>query len=512
MSFLRKLLAGPPPNSLTADEERFWLGANGTLATAAGMPIGPEAAKKISAVWACTRLLAETMASLPAIMYQRLANDGRQRATNHPLYDVLHDQPNNSQTAFEFVEMLTGHALLRGNGYARIIPGQRGPVDQLIPIHPDRVQVERIPNGKLRYRITQPSGSPEVVNDEDMFHLRGPSDDGISGQSVITYARESLGLTLAAERFGARFFGNNARPGGILTKEGKLSKEAGERLKSEMEWLHGGANNHRIGIFEEGLKWQEVGVNQKDSQFLETREFQAEDVCRWFRIPPHMIGLTSKATSWGSGIEQMSMGFVIYTLMPWLIRWQQAISRDLILAPKIYFVEFLVDALLRGDLKSRYEAYQMGSTGGWLNANEIRQRENMNPRDGGDAYMTPMNMQPSGQAALPAPAAGDHYQHLVHESAARVVRKEVAALSKAARRAGDDDLAWVAAFEEFYADHAGFVAQTMRIPLQWAAAYVSRQTLALMGAGAPADWTTWEAERSDELAALALESQKVAHD
>jgi HK97 family phage portal protein len=291
---------------------------------------------------------------------------------------VLHDQPNEQQTAMEFKDMLTGHVLLRGNGYAQILPGPRGPVDQLIPIHPDRVTVEKLPSGRLRYQVIQDDGEKRPFNQEDIFHLRGPSKDGITGMDIITYAADSFGLTLAAERYGGRFFRNDSKPGGVLRTEKTLSDGAARRLKTSWEAAHTGSNQHRVAILEEGLEWQQIGISPEQAQFLGTREFQAEDVCRWFRVPPHMVGLTSKATSWGSGIESMGIGFVTYTLMPWLTRWKQTISKDLIIAPETYFADFIVDGLYRGDIETRYNAYAIGRQWGWLNVNDIRRFENMN--------------------------------------------------------------------------------------------------------------------------------------
>lgn len=249
------------------------------------------------------------------------------------------------------------------------------------------------------------------------------------------------------------------------------------------------------------MEWQAIGLNNKDSQFLESREFQAEDICRWFRVPPHMVGLTSKSTSWGSGIEQMSIGFVTYTLMPWIVRWQQAITRDLILAPQKYFVEFVVDALLRGDTLARFNAYQIARNNGWMNVDEIRQRENMNPLpDGtGQVYLQPLNMQPVGEPQLGAGGSNtERLRAIAQESAARVVRKEVAALTKAANRGRLD-----AELAEFYGEHAGFVAQTLAVPLDVAQRWVSEQQAEIAEHGAQG-MGDWETRRTAALVALVL--------
>ena len=503
MTFLHKLLS--QTSSLSPDEERFWT-TQYSAVTNSGIPVSADGALKISTAWACGRLIAETVAMLPRIVYQRMADGGKDRAVNHPLYTLLHDQPNRRQTSFEFVDMLQMHALFRGNGYAKILPGPRGPVDRLIPVHPDRVTVEEIDEDTLRYQILEKDGSTKTYTEDEVFHLRGLSLDGVTGVSVVSYARESFGLTLAAERFGAKLFANYSRPGGFLKHPGTLSDDAMRRLARQTEEMTGGENIHRLGVLEEGMEFQQVTFTPEDSQMLQTREFQAEDVARWFRVPPHMVGLTSKSTSWGTGIEEMSRGFVTFVLMPWLMRWQQLISKDLIIASDKFFVEFLTEALLRGDVEKRYNAYAVGRNWGWLATNEIRGAENLNPIEGGDDdYLTPLNMQKSNATAptgTPGTATGAHYEQLLHESAARVVRKEIAAMSRAAKR---PDTEWIAAVDDFYSTHGAFVSQTMCVSAETAAAYAEsgRKTLLELG---PSAMEGWEIHRVAGLAALAMEA------
>lgn len=496
MTFLQQLFG--QTSSLSPDEERFW-SQSYAVQTNSGTAVTAESALKISAAWACSRLIAESVAMLPRIVYRNLGNGGKERATSHPLYDLLHDQPNRRQTSFEFIDMLQMHALLRGSGYAKIIPGVRGAVDRLIPVHPDRVTVEEVDEDTLRYRIKEKDGGEKIYLDDEIFHLRGLTLDGVNTVSVITYARESFGLTLAAERYGAKLFANYSQPGGVLKHPGELSTDAQDRLRGQFEQRASGENLHRMMVLEEGMEWQQMAFTPEDSQMLETRVFQAEDVCRWYRVPPHMIGLTSKATSWGSGIEELSRGFVTYVLMPWLIRWQQAFGRDLIVASEKYYVEFLTDALLRGDVQKRYSAYAIGRNGGWLATNEVRQKENMNPIEGGDDdYLRPLNMEKANAEAdmpteplppvAPTNDSGDgadsHYQRVLRESAARVVRKEIAAIGKAEARADGDAAAFKAAVFEFFAEHADFVSQTMQIPAEIAERYCVFQTTNILRKGA----------------------------
>jgi HK97 family phage portal protein len=495
MSFILRML-GSDQIKRDPTDERWWNDA--ATQSTAGIRIDEETALKLSTVWCCKLLLSETIAALPLVVYRRLGDEGRERARNNPLYEILHDRPNDTQTPAEFREMMTGHMLMNGNAFAKIVSGPRGFVDQLQPVEPGKVQVEKLVNGRLRYRITEDNGQQNNYTQEEVFHLRGPSKDGVVGLGVVAHARESFGLGMAAERYGSRFFRNDSRPGGVLESPNRLRPDAARRLKSGWEAAHAGGNQHRVAVLEEGVTWKQIGIAPDQAQFLQTREFQAEDVCRWFRVPPHMVGLTSKATSWGSGIEQMSMGFVTYTLLPWLTRWQQAISRDLILAPDRYFVEFVLEALLRGDIGTRYNAYATAKQWGWMNSDEIRAKENMNPLpDGkGQIYLEPLNMSPVGGEAV-ALQNGEivalqnepngHYRQLVEESAGRVVRKELAALRKAA---GKGELRETAV--SFYESHAPFVAQVMRISLDVAWAYVDkgRDEVLAEGEAALGDWET----------------------
>ncbi len=505
MSFILQLLGINPTTTASPWDERWW--NVGSVGTVAGVPVDAETAQKLSTVWRCVRLLSETVAGLPLIMFENVNNgEERRRATNHPLYGVLHDQPNAQQSAFEFWELMMGYVLLRGNAYAIIQPGPRGPVDQLIPVHPDRVRVEKLTNGRVRYQVRQADGTDKPYNDEDMFHLRGPSADGLTGMSVIDYAKESFGMGLAGERYGGRFFRNDSKPSGVLSTDKKLSPGAKDRLKSDWQTMHGSSNQHQVAVLEEGLNWQAISVTPEEAQFLQTREFQAEDVCRWFGVPPHMVGLTSKATSWGSGIEQMSIGFVTYTLMPWLTRIQQVISRDLIIATNRFFAEFVVAGLLRGDTLARYQAYQTGINTGFITRNEARRLENMNPLPGLDEPLQPLNMGTAGEqeAVGREPlAVGGHYQLLAKESAARLVRKEIAAVGKISQRFAEGSNEWQSAIVEFYNEHAGLVSQAMRIPGGQATLYciVGRNEL-IENAAAVNDWET---RRVQELADLTVE-------
>lgn len=511
MSMLAQILTPVPAAARNARDERWW-GSAGALA-AAGVRVTPEAALRASAVWACVRLISETIAALPVVTYRRLPGGSREPAPDHPNYDLLHQAPNREHTALEWLDGLVVNTLVRGNAYNRKVPGPRGPVDQLEPLHPDLVRPERLPNGQLRYQVRdQPGAAERPVLREDLFVVRGLSLDGMTGVSVVEFARESIGLALAAEGFGARLFSQDARPGGVLEVPGKLSAAAAARLQATWQAGHAGLGNaHKVAILEDGMSWKATSMTSEDAQFLQTREFQIADIARWFRVPLHMIGETSKATSWGSGIEQLSIGFVVYTLLPWLRRLEQAIMRDLMLAPRQYFAEFVVAGLLRGDTKTRHEAYAIGRQWGWLSVNDIRRLENMNPVEGGDAYLQPLNMAP--QTAPPPreqrALLGAHYRLLVEDAAARVVRRESAAMSKAATRCAADAGAWRAAVREFYVEHVDYVAAALHLPRREAAGYAERQQAALLADGVAA-LADWERRCVGELVALATGEEEQA--
>lgn len=364
--------------------------------TTAGVSVTELSALQSTAVYACVRLLAETVASLPLITYRRLENGGKERALDHPLYDVLHYRPNRLMSSFEWRETMMGHLLLWGNAYSRIVDDASGRVVELYPMRPDRVQISQTEAG-LMYTYSPTGGEVMTLPEEKVFHLRGLSTEGILGISPIAQARQAIGLALATEEFGSRFFGNGARPGGVLEHPGTLTDEAMNRLRMSWEQSHtGAANAHKVAILEEGMKYAQIGIPPEDAQFLETRKFQLAEIARIFRVPAHMIGDLDRATF--SNIEHQSLEFVIHSVRPWLVRWEQAIMRSLLMEHERneVFAEFLVDGLLRGDTMSRYQAYATAVTNGWMSRNEVRQLENLNPVDGLDEYLVPMNMMEAG--------------------------------------------------------------------------------------------------------------------
>ncbi len=492
-----------------AMEERFhpsqepptWLLASASgWDTAAGVHITPENALQLTAVLACVRVLAEGVGSLPFILYERLER-GKRRATDHYLYELLHDQPNPEMTALEFREVLQGHVGTWGNGYAEIELDGFGRVRALWPLRPDRMKVRRR-QGQLEYVYQLPDpvgGQPVVLRRELVHHIRGFGFDGLVGYSPISLARQAIGLTAAAQEYGARFFGNDATPGLVLQHPGKLKPQAEDNIRKSWQERHGPLDQkHRLAILEEGMKVEKIGLPPEDSQFLQTRKFQVTEIARLYNVRPHMIADLEKATF--SNIEHQAIEHVVYTLRPWFVRWEQASRRDLIpfADRKRFFAEFLVDGLLRGDMKSRYDAYGVGRQWGWFSANDVLELENRNPIEGGDIYLTPLNMIPASQAgegikarALAIAArSGDAearskqaaasrrrlataYGPVFADAARRVIRREIHDVREGARkhfqRRGFAEFSeWL---DEFYKEHQRFIQRQMA-PVLWSYAEV----------------------------------------
>lgn len=380
--------AHPSQHSLAAI---FGVQAN----TYAGPAVTEESALTFGAVYACIRIIAESVAMLPLHTYRKLANGGKEKATDVPIYNLLHRSPNPEMTSFEFRETLISHVASWGNGYAEIEWSGGGRPLALWPLNPGKMTVSRR-RGELIYEYELPNGQTVTLPAWRIHHVRGLSGNGVVGYSPIRLAMQSIGVGLALEEYGGRFFGNGARPGGVLKHPGVLSDGAYKRLKESWSAENEGLSNaHRLKILEEGLDYQAIGIPPEEAQFLESKKFQVTEIARWFRVPPHMLADLERATF--SNIEEQGLGFVIYTLQPWLVRHEQAIERDLLTEAErqTLFVEYLVNGLLRGNISSRFQAYQLALQGGWMNPNEVRSLENMNPYDGGDTYLMPLNMAPA---------------------------------------------------------------------------------------------------------------------
>jgi HK97 family phage portal protein len=401
MGFLRSVVASRPP-----DHDDFWFRPVGGV-TAAGVPVTTERAMSVSAIWAGIRVLANAVASIPLKVFQ-LTADGKVVAYRHPLYELLHDQPNAWMTSYEWRFLGMVHLLLRGKFINKVLPGARGFADQLVPLHPDRVSVEQLPSGKLRFRHRKPDGQEEILLQDEVFYVRGMSLDGVNGVSFIEYGRETIGLALAAEAAGARFFTNDSTPGGVIEHPGTLSPEAAQRIEDSYALRNSAAGRGRTVVLDEGMKYTAVSISPKDAQFIETRGLTVTEFARWIGVPPHKIADLSRSTN--NNIEHQGMEFVTDAVGPWTVNWAQAIRRDLILATDTYQAEFILAGLLRGDAKTRSEYYSAMINAGVMTRNEARELENLNRLPGLDEPLSPLNMRresdPAPGKSTP-PANGD---------------------------------------------------------------------------------------------------------
>lgn len=371
------------------------------IGTLPGIRVTEEAALSFSAVFGAVKVLAESVASLPLFIYRRLER-GKEPARDHSLFPVLHDLPNPELTSCEFREIQMAALVLWGNAYAEIDRDAFGEIVALWPIHPSRVQIRRSSIGApLEYHVTLPMGAGRVVLPKQrMFHVRALALDGVQGISPIRMHRESIALGLAATEFGARFFSQGLNAGGVLEHPQTLSEQAYDRLDKSIKEQHSGLSAvHRLLILEEGMKFEKLTIPPDDAQWLETRQFQVNEIARIYRIPPHKLGDLTRATF--SNIEEQSIEFVTDTLMPWLVRWEQAIARDLLDAPdrRDFFAAFKLEGLLRGKTVDRYQAYAIARQWGWESVNSILDLENRNPiGPAGDIYLSPLNMVSAEQA------------------------------------------------------------------------------------------------------------------
>ena len=373
------------------------IGFNDGAENASGVAVTKDSALTYAAVWAATRVISETLATLPCILYKRSPDGSRERMTSDPRFRLVHDQPHPMMSAMSYFESQTAQLVLTGNTYSRIrFDGQMQP-RQLEPRLPETVEL-KIEGDQVTYSV-EGNGTSESLPASEMLHVPGLGGDGLSGWSVITMAQQSIGTGMAGENYAAGIMGTGATPHGVIDHPGRLDKPAREQFRREWNESHKGSGKAgNIAILHGGIKYQPVSMSNQDAQFLESREYSVREVARWFRLPPHMLADLADS-SVRANIEQQAIEFVVYSLMPWLTRWQQELNRKLLTETERepMFFEFLTNALLKGDAKSRFESYATGRQWGWLSINDIRKLENLDPVDGGDDYLQPTNMEVVGE-------------------------------------------------------------------------------------------------------------------
>ena len=361
-------------------------------ATAAGVTVTPDRAMRVAAVFACVRIRSGVVANMPLHIKRRVDARTREDASDHALWSIFRRRPNRWQTPSQFKRMLTAHLLLRGNAYALIVRS-RGNVLSLVPLHPDRVRCEQNDDFSLSYVYTRKDGGQVRLPQSEVFHLVGLTLDGVTGVSVITYARETIGLSLAMESHGATVFKNGARVSVVLKHPGKLGKEGLEFLRASLDdYRAGGESEGKALILEEGMDTSPLAMTAEDAQWIESRKFSRSDIAMFFGVPPHMIGDTEKSTSWGTGIDSQTQGFVTFSAEDDLTTWEETINRDLVPAnDNDIYARFNRASLVKGDIKVRWEAHVKALQWGVMSPNEVRALEDLNPRDGGDVYYPPPN-------------------------------------------------------------------------------------------------------------------------
>ena len=391
-----------PKNRTAGSAYAFYMGGS-----TSGKQVTERSAMQMTAVYSCVRILSETVAGLPLHLYRYKEGGGKEKAIDLPLYRLLHDEPNPEMSSFVFRETLMTHLLLWGNAYAQIIRNGKGEVIALYPLMPNKMRVERDENGSLYYEYIHSSDEADTMKNTtvrltpyNVLHIPGLGFDGLVGYSPIAMAKNAIGMAIACEEYGAKFFANGAAPSGVLEHPGVIKDP--QKVREAWQSQFGGSQNaNKIAVLEEGMKYTPISISPEQAQFLETRKFQIHEIARIFRVPPHMVGDLEKSSF--SNIEQQSLEFVKYTLDPWVMRWEQSLSRALFTEEekKTLFFKFNVEGLLRGDYQSRMNGYATARQNGWMSANDIRELENMDKipaEQGGDLYLINGSMLPMQNA------------------------------------------------------------------------------------------------------------------
>lgn len=522
MGFINKLYqpVGPEQRSY-GNVSDYWY-QTVPLTTEAGVDVSTDNAMRCLTIYSCIRILCESISSLPLILYRR-KDRGKERATDHHLYHLLHSSPWPNVTAASWLDVMVLHAALTGNHYSEALRNNRGQIVGLLPWNPNTTSTHFTKDGKLFYELKQQDGSPRRVLAENMVHVAPFTFDGLNGLSPISYAREGIGLALAGERFGGKFFSQGAHPGLVVTNpvNAQYSDEDWDRLRQGINENYAGLGNaYKALVLTGGMEAKQVGIPPQDAQYIESRRYQKAELASIYRIPLHMIQEVSGSTSWGSGIQEMNIGFIVHTLRPWLVKIEQVLTMKL-LSPaeqEDYFVEFLVDGLLRGDAKSRAEYYDSMIRNKVMTPNEVREKENMNPVAWGDEPVQMENIH--GKAEEPpkteqkseahCDCGHDHgpvearnvvplaeiraakirqntqrsFEKVIADGIDRVLKRErrdvVDGVKKELNKKGVSDV--IAFLDDYYSRHMEFLLTVIRPALEGLAEAIGPQALAEIGA------------------------------
>lgn len=477
MSSILSWVVGASPRAANPLDDRYYQNSRGVYA--AGQVVSPETGVHNDTVFRCVSILANSAAWFPKGMFEFLER-GRRPAPEHPLDRIIGREPNNQQSAFEFWRLFYFHLILRGNVYVQIVPGPagRGWVGQLVLLHPDRVKgPEVLPSGRRRYEYTTPSNEKiPMIGGIDIWHVSGLSADGLRGLSMMDLASDSIGISMAAERHAARFFERGVKATGVLQHPNKLTTETAKEMGESFSRAYGGeAGAGRTPVLWDKMIFQPISLNLKDQEFLDSRKFSVTQIARWFGVPPHMVGDVERSTSWGTGIEQQGLHFLIYSLAPWIALVEQSIRNNLVVQSERYYPKFNVNALLRMDAKAQADVFSVLIDKGVLSPNECRELLDRNPRDGGDEYVDvaappapppaapqlPQDNTPPDPQPGPQDAAGARAGVLAKAQATELVAEEGRALEKLAKDHMDSIDGFRSAVAGFYGRFAGRVASAL---------------------------------------------------
>jgi HK97 family phage portal protein len=514
MRDLLGMFLGLQASTPAADADFWYQPVTSNIPTASGMRVDEDQARKLSAWYRGRDILATSLAMLPFQVYERLPDDrGAKVARNHPLYGVIHDEPNESQDAFIWRRQMMFHLIDHGNGYNKIVEGPRGFAHFLEPFEDPRlVTPQKLKTGRLVYRVKDTTtGLTDTYTQDEIFHLCGASDDGYTGKGILQYARENLGTGLATESYAAHIFGKGTLNGGVIETPGVLDDEASKRMAKS--FLTAVGNWHLPKVLEQGAKWVQTKLTPEDAQMLLSRQFTVDDIARWLGVPRQM--LMNSDPSYGNA-EQFRQDFVDFSLGQWAALFEAATNRQLVIAPRRFYVEFNRNALVRGDIAQRWAAYHMAVTDGVFTRNEVRRLENMMALDGLDEPLTPAhivgkqndsNANDPAPAADPPPAKGNpKAEAIAIESAARVLRKEIAEIQKFAVRYATDKTQFAQAVNKFYAKHVELVAQALQMEPDQAERYCAGQAHQIVNGAWVAALDLWKTSAYAEgLAAIAME-------